>query len=302
MNEDNKLSHRGKIIRDLVAVFNKNEILRNKFSAGGENPVPEKEYKYSDMYEVEYVELDNCKAEFIRPQENYSKWIIIQLHGGGYVGGLKNSYRNLAGLYSDMGQRAAVLSVDYRLAPDHVFPAALEDACGAYEWALERGYSENEIILAGDSAGGGLALGLCHYLKDNNRKLPRAVIAMSPWTDLTGSGASYKDNIAIDPVFGSRPEVVMGSTYIGEDDAKNPYISPMFGDFTGFPKLLVQVGTDEMLLSDSRSIRDKALAAGVELEYTEYQGMFHVFQMAGRLMPESKTAWEQVGRFIAGLE
>ena len=233
--------------------------------------------------------------------ENFSRWIIIQLHGGGYVGGLKNSYRNLAGLYSEMGSGAAVLSVDYRLAPEHTFPAALEDAYGAYQWALDKGYSEENIILAGDSAGGGLALGLCHFLKDNNKKLPAAVIAMSPWTDLTGSGASYKDNVAIDPVFGSRPEVVVGSTYIGDDNAENPYISPMFGDFTDFPKLLIQVGTDEMLLSDSRSVRDKACEAGVSVEYTEYQGMFHVFQMAGKLMPESKQAWEQVGEFIAGL-
>lgn len=298
MNEDVKLSHRGKIIRELVALFNKNEMLRNKFSATGENPVPEKEYKYSDSYQVEYVELENCKAEFIKPKENPSEWIIIQLHGGGYVGGLKNSYRNLAGLYSEVGKGAAVLSVDYRLAPEHTFPAALDDAVDAYKWAIARGYSEEEIILAGDSAGGGLSLGLCHYLKDNGRTLPRAIIAMSPWTDLTGSGPSYKENISIDPVFGSRPEVVVGSAYIGENSPENPYISPMFGDFTAFPKLLIQVGTDEMLLSDSRAVRDKALLAGVDVEYTEYQGMFHVFQLAGRLMPESKAAWEQVGAFI----
>ncbi|MBE5953421.1 MAG: alpha/beta hydrolase [Lachnospiraceae bacterium] len=298
MNEDIKLSHRGKIIRDLVALFNKNEMLRNKFSATGENPVPEKEYKYSDIYQVEYVDLENCKAEYIKPKESPSKWIIIQLHGGGYVGGLKNSYRNLAGLYSEMGQGAAVLSLDYRLAPDHVFPAALEDAFAGYEWAIARGYSEEEIILAGDSAGGGLAMGLCHYLKDNGKTRPRAIIAMSPWADLTGSGPSYKDNVVIDPVFGSRPEVVVGSTYIGEDSAENPYISPMFGDFAGFPKMLIQVGTDEMLLSDSQTVRDKALTAGVEVDYTEYQGMFHVFQMAGKLMPESKQAWEQIKEFI----
>lgn len=301
MSEEVKLSHRGRIIKDLVALFNKNENLRNKFAAGSDNAVPEKEYKYSEQYTVEYVKLPNCNAEYIKPKENFSKWIIIQLHGGGYVGGLKNSYRNLAGLYSQAGDGAAVLSVDYRLAPENVFPSALDDALSAYEWAIERGYSEADIIVAGDSAGGGLALSLCHFLKDNNRRLPCAVIAMSPWADLTGSGASYKDNVEIDPVFGSRPEVVIGSTYIGEDSGENPYISPMFGDFSGFPKLLIQVGTDEMLLSDSRSVRDKAQEAGVFVEYTEYQGMFHVFQMAGKLMPESKQAWEQVGEFIASL-
>lgn len=298
MSEEIKLSRRAKIIKELVALFNKNETLRNKFAAGSENPVPEKEYKYSDDYEAEHVELDNCKAEFIKPKENSSQWLIIQLHGGGYIGGLKNSYRNLAGLYSEVGNGAAVLSVDYRLAPENVFPAALEDAFSAYEWALTRGYDEEDIILAGDSAGGGLALGICHYLKDNKRKLPRAIIAMSPWADLTASGPSYKENVELDPVFGSRPEAVIGSSYVGEDKADNPYISPIFGDFTGFPKLLIQVGTDEMLLSDSQGVRDKAMAVDVPVEYTEYQGMFHVFQLAGKLMPESKQAWEQIKEFI----
>lgn len=301
MSEEVKLSHRAKIIKELVGLFNKNETLRNKFAAGSEKPVPEKEYKYSDDYAVEYVDLTSCKAEFIKPKENPSRWIIIQLHGGGYVGGLKNSYRNLAGLYSEAGDKGAVLSVDYRLAPEHVFPAALEDALSAYDWALEKGYRQEDIILAGDSAGGGLALGLCHYLKDKGRTLPRAVVAISPWADLTGSGASYTENVEIDPVFGSRPEAVIGSTYIGNEDGENPYISPMFGDFTGFPKLLIQVGTDEMLLSDSRTVRDKACEAGVAVEYTEYQGMFHVFQLAGKLMPESKQAWEQIKDFIDNL-
>lgn len=298
MNEEIKLSHRAKIIKELVALFNKNESLRNKFAAGSENPIPEKEYKYSDDYEVEYVELDNCKAEYIKPKENPSNWIIIQFHGGGYVGGLKNSYRNLAGLYSEAGNGAAVLSVDYRLAPENVFPAALDDGLSAYEWALSKGYEEEQIILAGDSAGGGLGLGLCHYLRDKGRLLPKAIITMSPWADLTGSGASYRDNVEIDPVFGSRPEAVIGSTYIGEDKADNPYISPAFGDFTGFPRMLIQVGTDEMLLSDSQTVRDKAIDAGVAVEYTEYQGMFHVFQLAGKLMPESKQAWGQIKQFI----
>lgn len=301
MSEEIKLSHRAKIIKELVSLFNKNEILRNKFAAGSEKPIPEKEYKYSDEYEVEYVELDNCKAEYIKPKENASSWIIIQFHGGGYIGGLKNSYRNLAGLYSEAGNGAAVLSVDYRLAPENVFPAALEDALSAYEWALNKSYDEDQIILAGDSAGGGLSLSLCHYIKDMGRKLPKAAITLSPWADLTGSGASYRDNVELDPVFGSRPEAVIGSSYIGEADAENPYISPMFGDFTGFPKLLIQVGTDEMLLSDSRSVRDKAMAAGVAVEYAEYQGMFHVFQLAGKLMPEAKQAWEEIKEFIAGL-
>ena len=237
--------------------------------------------------------------EYLRCKDSNSPWVILQLHGGGYVGAMRRHYKVMAGLYSEVGKGASVLTVDYRVAPEYPFPAALEDAMAAYEWLLDRGVSENDIVLAGDSAGGGLAMALCHTLKSSWRKLPAGIVAMSPWTDLTTSGPSYKDNYDIDPVFGNdRAELIFNNPYIGDANPRDPRISPAFGDFTGFPPMLIQVGTDEMLLSDSELVAAKARSQGVKVRFTKYQGMFHVFQMAGKIMEESGHAWAEVKRFL----
>ena len=140
-----------------------------------------------------------------------------------------------AGLYSELGKGASVLSIDYRVAPENPYPAALNDALYAYDWLLNHGYSENHIILAGDSAGGGLAMALCHYLTDRDRILPAGIVAMSPWTDLTASGSSYTENFEIDPLFGNTNEsLIYNSVYPGNHDLTDPYIhhcleiSPVF--------------------------------------------------------------------------
>ncbi len=228
-----------------------------------------------------------------------NKWVILQLHGGGYVGAMRRHYKVMAGLYSEVGKGATVLTADYRVAPEYPFPAALEDAMAAYEWLLDQGVPEHKLVLAGDSAGGGLAMALCHTLKSSWRKLPAGIIAMSPWTDLTTSGPSYTENFDIDPVFGNdRSELIFNNPYIGDANPRDPRISPAFGDFTGFPPMLIQVGTDEMLLSDSEMVAAKARSAGVKVRFTKYQGMFHVFQMAGKIMEESGHAWAEVKRFL----
>ena len=235
-------------------------------------------------------------------KESESKLLILQLHGGGYVGAFKKNYKQMAGLYSEVGKGATVMSVDYRVAPENPFPAALEDALEAYDYILESGWHHDQIVLAGDSAGGGLAMALCHTLKSQWRRPPAGIIAMSPWTDLTLSGSSYKDNYDIDPVFGNdRSELIFNNPYPGENDRRDPRISPLFGDFTGFPPMLIQVGTDEMLYSDSEQVALKARAAGVKVRFSKYNGMFHVFQMAGTMMEESKRAWSEVGRFLEEL-
>ena len=142
-------------------------------------------------------------------------------------------------------------------------------------------------------------MALCHTLKSMWRRLPAGIVAMSPWADLTASGSSYKENYDIDPVFGNeRSELIFDNPYIGDANPKDPRISPAFGDFTGFPPMLIQVGTDEMLLSDSILVAEKAKSAGVRVRFTKYQGMFHVFQMAGTIMQESKQAWAEVKRFL----
>ena len=295
-----ELSRRSKLIKYLVAEFNSNKRFQDKFTTEsyGKSDM-DVEYHYPDHLEAERIHMENFEMEKLTWKDSTSRWVVLHLHGGGYVGAMRKHYKQMAGLYSEVGGGATVITVDYRVAPEHTFPAALEDALAAYEWILDQGYSHDQIIIAGDSAGGGLAMALVHTLKASWRKLPAGIVAMSPWTDVTCSGNSYKDNYEIDPVFGNeRAELVFENPYVGDADPRDPRISPLFGDFYGFPPMLIQVGTDEMLLSDSISVAEKAKSAGVKVRLSVYNGMFHVFQMAGTIMDESKQAWAEVKRFF----
>ncbi len=299
----NTVSLRGKILRDIVAEVNTNQLIKNQIKKG-ELRVESKEnpWKCPKQYSLEKIDMTNFSMEWFTPDEPNMDKVILQLHGGGYVGGIKNSYRNFAHLYSKVGKNICVLTPDYRLAPENIFPAALEDAYEAYKWLLEKGYKPDQIILGGDSAGGGLSVVLCMYLREHKLPLPSGIITMSPWTDLTATGSSYEDNFQIDPVFGNtRDSQIFDSAYIGEHDPKNPYISPVFGDFSEFPPILIQVGTHEMLLSDSKDMAKKAIDSNISIQLSIYEGMFHVFQMAGNMLPESKRAWKEVGSFIKRL-
>ena len=297
---DQELSRKSRLVKLLVAEFNSNKRLTEKYSTNsfGKSEM-DVEMNYPEHLSAERFDMGNFEMEKLTWKDSTSPWVILHLHGGGYVGAMRRHYKRMAGLYSEVGKGATVITVDYRVAPEHVFPAALEDAIDAYDWILEQGYKRDNVILAGDSAGGGLAMALCHTLKSRWRALPAGLIAMSPWADLTTSGSSYKENYDIDPVFGNdRCDLVFNNPYIGDADPRDPRISPMFGDFTGFPPMLIQSGTDEMLLSDSETVAAKARSAGVKVRFTKYPGMFHVFQMAGTLMDESKAAWVEVRRFL----
>ena len=251
-------------------------------------------------YVYRLVELDACTMEYLTPEDAVTGRVILQLHGGGYIGPMKNIYRRFAVRYSKLSYGADVLSVDYRVAPEHPFPAALEDAAAAYRWLLEeKGYEPDKIVVAGDSAGGGLALSLIMYLKDQKLPLPGGIITMSLWTDVTLSGESYESNYEIDPLFGnSRENMLYQCSYIGDADPKNPYLSPLFGDFSDLPPMLMQAGEYEVLLSDTLQVSEKAKKAGVKVRTSIYAGMFHVFQMGLDLIPESREAWEEVGEFL----
>nr|WP_288734112.1 alpha/beta hydrolase [uncultured Anaerobutyricum sp.] len=225
--------------------------------------------------------------------------VVLQLHGGGYIGKMKNAYRDFAVLYARMPGERAVLSVDYRVAPEDPYPAALEDAYAAYQWLLEMGCRGSQIIVAGDSAGGGLALALCLYLKDKGEPLPKKLVLMSPWTDLAATGDSYETNFEKDPLFGNTTDsMIYSNAYYGENDPKTPYISPLYGNYEGFPPMLFQVGGAEMLLSDSARAAKKAKAAGCEVQLTIYDEMFHVFQLGMKKMKESREAWKEIEEFL----
>lgn len=255
-------------------------------------------------FEQETILMPGFSMELLTPNTEVDPFgegreVILQLHGGGYIGRIRNAYRDFAVMYAKLGKDRAVLSADYRVAPEDPFPAALEDALAAYHWLRERGLKGEQIIVAGDSAGGGLALALAMYLRDHGEELPKKLVLMSPWTDLTASGESYETNYEKDPLFGNtRESMIYSDAYFAGQDPENPYISPLFGEFAELPPMLYQVGSIEMLLSDSVQAAEKAKAAGCEVKLSVYEGMFHVFQLGMKKMKESRQAWREIEGFL----
>lgn len=305
---EQKISIRGRTARKMVKVAN------HMVLPGGKSQPGQLRAKLSQREKVwecpEHLQLTHIKMEYFTMELLRSRWtteelpgIILQLHGGGYYGRLHNTYRDMAGLYHELSNGYDVLSIDYRVAPEHPYPAALEDAVCAYEWIMEQGYRPENTIIAGDSAGGGLALALCLYLRDNKKTMPGGIITMSAWTDLTKSGESYRENFDIDPIFGGTTDsLVFQNEYYKNSNPEIPYISPVNGDYHDFPPMLMQVGEYEMLLSDTKTVAERARQAGVIVKEHVYPGMFHVFQMGLLLYPEAKEAWREVGRFIRYLK
>ena len=296
-----EVSIRGEILRKFIHNFVNETPLKKPIQTGEFRKNPkEPEWKCPAGFLYTTFSYQNFVMEYLRPKKGNTGRVVLQLHGGGYIGPMKNVYRTLAVRYSKLAERADVLTVDYRVAPEHTYPAALEDAVAAYLWLVqEQEYAPDKILLAGDSAGGGLALALLMYLRDHSLPLPLGAILMSPWTDLTCSGVSHQINHKNDPLFGNTEESMLyESDYIGEHDPKLPYISPLFGSFNGLPPMLFQVGGFEVLLSDSIDAWEKAVAAGCEARITVYPEMFHEFQMSMNLIPESKKAWEEAEEFV----
>lgn len=297
---EEKVSLRGKLVRDMMRNM-MDSAMGHKFQTGEfrMNPV-EPAWICPQDYEYEIVDMGLFKTEYLRPAEVCTGRVILQIHGGGYIGPMKNTYRDFAVQYSRRSLGGDVLTVDYRVAPEFPYPAALEDAVASYKWLIEeKRYAPEKIVVAGDSAGGGLTLALMLYLRDHGIPLPAGVIVMSPWTDLTCSGESYTTNYSRDPQFGNtKDNMLYNSSYIGDNDPRESYISPVFGEYHGFPPVLMQVGSEEVLLSDTLTVAEKLRNARGKLRLSVYDGMFHVFQMALRLIPESREAWTEVGRFL----
>ncbi|MEG0962896.1 MAG: alpha/beta hydrolase [Lachnospiraceae bacterium] len=299
-----EVSTSGRVIREMIAHMTNDNLIGRQLKTGElRKNLVESKWKCPDCFHMVEIQMPEFKMEYLTKKENpRTDYVILQLHGGGYIGGMRNAYRSFAGHYCGVSKGMNVLTIDYRVAPEHPYPAALEDAFAAYNWLKQTGWHSRQIILAGDSAGGGLALALCMYLKDQEKKLPGGVILMSPWTDLTASGPSYEDNYEQDPLFGNtRDSLLYNHDYIGINNPQNPYISPMFGSYWGFPPMLIQVGSVEMLLSDSVGVAYKAKKQGVSVRLHVYEGMFHVFQMGMKMMPESKAAWTEIGRYFEAI-
>ena len=226
---------------------------------------------------------------------------LLYLHGGGYVSGSGAFYLAMAAHLSAAG-RCVVLLPDYRLAPEHRFPAAIEDCIRAHEWLRTSGPAgpgpAKATFIGGDSAGGGLTLATLLALRDRQRPMPAAGIALSAFADLTLSGGSIRSEGESDPIMSPRclPDFV--NLYLGDADARHPLASPVFGDYTGIPPLLFQVGEHEIIRDDTVRTAAKARADGVAVTLEVWPGMFHVFQSHEPLLPEGRQAIEHIGTFM----
>ncbi len=264
-------------------------------------------YIPSPGYKYEKVQLENCTAEVLtKKNSKNSNKVVFQIHGGAFLFGMMDLYRWQAEKWSRYCDGATVVMIDYRLAPETVFPGALEDVLDCWDWMMESGYKADDVIVVGDSAGGNLTLELILNLRDAKRELPCAAITMSPWADLASESESYKTNVHKDPMFGYRESVDkeldvedIVRIYAGDADLHDPKLSPMYAEFDGFCPTLIQVGTAEVLYSESLTVAEKMEKAGVDVTLTEYSGMWHVFQLFGDFLPEGKAAWDEAGAYAA---
>jgi acetyl esterase/lipase len=246
---------------------------------------------------IESAEIADLHAEWYRPRESLAGKVFLYLHGGAYALGSCDSHRALA------SRIAAAANVDtllpeYRLAPEHPFPTGLEDCVAAYRALLDKGYTADDIVIGGDSAGGGLTVAAMLQLRHGGVELPRAAVLLSPFLDMTASGETMQTRAEQDPWFEPESIGVVIGHYCPNEDLRNPLLSPVFANVAGLPPSLIHVGDDEILLSDSTRFADKLRKAGIDVELEVFPDMWHVFQLFVGKMPESQAAVDKIGRYV----
>jgi epsilon-lactone hydrolase len=246
---------------------------------------------------VERVTAPAAPAEWLRPPGAEPGRVVLYLHGGGYVIGSPRSHRHLAAAIASASHASALL-LDYRLAPEHPYPAAVEDATAAYRWLLDHGVAPARIVIAGDSAGGGLTVATLLALREARVPLPAGGVCISPWVDLTCGGASYAAKADTDPIVRRAGVEQMAQAYLGATPPRTPLASPLFADLRGLPPLLIHVGTDEVLLDDAVQLAERAKAAGVDATLETYERMIHVWHWFLPMLDEAQTAVDAIGRFV----
>jgi acetyl esterase/lipase len=225
------------------------------------------------------------------------KHAVLYLHGGGYCIGSPYSYRILTGSIARQ-TGIPVYAPDYRLAPEHPHPAALEDALAAYRWLIADGYLPQCIAVVGDSAGAGLTVALCLALRNEHERLPAAIALLSPWLDLAGRGESFDQLAERDPVLSPEGLKRWARDYLGELPADHPLCSPLYAELTGLPPMLIHVGSEEIVLSDSTRFAERARKAGVSVQLHQYQGLWHDFQLHLGVLRESGAAVKEIAKFV----
>ncbi|MBN1664481.1 MAG: alpha/beta hydrolase [Deltaproteobacteria bacterium] len=284
-----------KLIRDILATFPDSSGL----------PVEERRKQMDDRaagmhlprgFTVEGIDADGVQAEWVNLEGAPADRVLLYLHGGGYVVGSLVSHRQMIA-YISRAAGASALSLAYRLAPEHPFPAAVEDAVTGYRWLIKQGFKPEKIAIAGDSAGGGLTMATLIKLRDSGDPLPACGICLSPWADLTGSSETYRTKAETDPMITVDGIQEMADMYLNGEDAKTPLASPVFADLTGLPPLLILVGSEEVLLDDSVELDRKAKTCGVDCTLQVWNDMIHVWPMFSPILQEGKDAIDRIGKF-----
>jgi len=252
-------------------------------------------YKVPSSVRVTTAQLDGVPGEWVE-NASPSQTVLLYLHGGGYFGCSAKLYRPVTAAFARQSFR--VYAADYRLAPENRFPAAVEDATAVYRALLDSGFSASQIVVAGDSAGGGLTLSLLLTLRASGTPLPAAAALFSPWTDLAATGESIGINAGRCSMFNAADVAYSARWYLGDVDPKNPLASPLYADLSGLPPLLIHVGSDEILRDDSTRVAEKARATGVPVELKLWPVVPHAWQLAPHLIPEARQSLREAAAFL----
>jgi len=246
---------------------------------------------------VTCTHANGIPVAWIKTENAPPEKVILYLHGGGYVLGGLESHQMLCGTLAKQAGLNLLLP-EYRLAPEHPFPAALEDVSQTYAWLLDQNYKPENIFIAGDSAGGGLAIATALHLRESGLPLPAALICLSPWADLTFQGQTHQTQTDAEVLLRADELQEWAGFYAAGHDRSHPLISPVYADFSGLPRLFIQVGSDEVLLDDARRLAEKAKSDGVDVALNIWPGMWHVWHSLGAFMPESRQAFQEISAFI----
>ncbi|MBW1709446.1 MAG: alpha/beta hydrolase [Deltaproteobacteria bacterium] len=254
-------------------------------------------FPVAEDIQCDQLRVEQMPAEWVAAPGAGDDRVVLYLHGGGYVIGSINTHRELASRIS-RAAGARVLQIEYRLAPEHPYPAAVEDAVTAYRWLISEGVDPARITVAGDSAGGGLTVATLVALKERGEPSPGAAVCLSPWVDMEGIGESMTAKAEDDPIVQKKELLEMAKAYLGDADARTPLAAPLYADLSGLPPMLIQVGTTETLLDDSTRLAGRAREAGVDVTFEPWKDMIHVWHFFAMMLPEGQEAIERIGSFI----
>jgi acetyl esterase/lipase len=245
----------------------------------------------------EPVSVSGIPAEWMVPEAAPGQDVLLYLHGGGYCIGSIITHRSMVSHIAGAAKTRALL-IDYRLAPENPFPAAVEDSTAAYEWLLSQGIAAGNIIIAGDSAGGGLTVATLMSLREKELPLPAAAVLISPWVDLAITGDSIISKADIDPMVTKEALTEMAEAYLGNADPRTALASPLYADLDGLPPVLIHVGTAEILLDDAVRMAERAGKAGVDVTLNTAEDMCHVWHFFSAMLPEALEAIEEIAQFM----